>query len=188
LRPALSQFRIKQAIAALHSGGVIAYPTEAVWGLGCDPADELAVQRLLALKDRAVGKGLILVASSESQLEWLLADLDMAQRSRLSLSWPGPTTWLIPHRGLLPTWIHGDHDTVAVRVSAHPVVRALCDGWGGALVSTSANPAGAVAAQQQFQVRRYFDGDVDFIVPGSVGAAGRPSEIRDLVSDRIIRA
>lgn len=187
MRPAAPSFRFNRAIAALHSGGVIAYPTEAVWGLGCDPANELAVMRLLELKNRPVAKGLILIASREAQLDWLLSDLAKAQRARLSLSWPGPTTWLVPHRNRVPAWIHGEHTTVAVRVSNHPVVRELCDCWGGALVSTSANLAGSTAAVKQFQVRRYFGNALDFVVPGSVGAAGRPSHIRDLVSDRVIR-
>ena len=188
MRPTVPSFQLGRAVATLHGGGVIAYPTEAVWGLGCDPADELAVMRLLALKKRPMAKGLILVASAETQLEWLLSDLSSADRARLELSWPGPTTWLIPHRGRVPYWIHGYHETVAVRVSAHPVVRALCDYWGGALVSTSANRAGGAAAVKQFQVRRYFGRSLDFVVPGSVGAAAKPSHIRDLLSDRIIRA
>ena len=187
MRPAPPSLAIQQAVAAIHNGGVIAYPTEAVWGLGCDPADEVAVNRLLALKNRAVARGLILVASKESQIEWLLAGLSAAQRARLELSWPGPTTWLVPHNNRLPHWIYGDHDTVAVRVSDHPIVRALCDCWGGALVSTSANISGGTAAVAQFQVRRYFGDELDFVVPGSVGDAGRPSHIRDLVSDRVIR-
>ena len=180
-------FRINRAVATLHGGGVIAYPTEAVWGLGCDPANELAVMRLLELKNRSVAKGLILLASSETQLEWLLSDLGSAQRARLALSWPGPTTWLVPHRDRVPQWIHGEHATGAVRVSNHPVVRDLCAAWGGVLVSTSANLAGGTAAVQQFQVMRYFGSKLDFVVPGAVGAAGRPSHIRDLVSDRVIR-
>jgi L-threonylcarbamoyladenylate synthase len=144
--------------------------------------------RLLALKNRPLGKGLILIASSETQLEWILADLGAAQRARLELSWPGPTTWLVPHRGRVPYWIHGDHDTVAVRVSDHPVVRALCDCWGGAVVSTSANRGGGIAAVAQFQVLRYFGAELDFVLPGSVGVAGGPSHIRDLISDQVIRA
>lgn len=179
---------INRATAALHSGGVIAYPTEAVWGLGCDPADELAVQRLLDLKIRPRHKGLILIAGCESQLEFLLSGLSKAQRATMQLSWPGPTTWLVPHRDRVPSWIHGEHDTVAVRVSDHPVVRALCDCWGGALVSTSANRSGGQAAREQFQVRRYFGDELDYILPGRLGGSDRPSVIRDLQSDRIIRA
>lgn len=180
-------FRIGVAVAALHRGGVIAYPTEAVWGLGCDPADEAAVRRLLALKKRDVGKGLILVASEVAQLDWLLHDLDEQQRDRLDRSWPGPNTWLVPHKNRVPAWIHGDHNTVAVRVSAHSVVRDLCDCWGGALVSTSANRSGDAAATQRFQVLRYFGDKLDYVVPGSVGGAKKPSLIRDVVSDQIIR-
>ena len=179
---------IRQAVAALYSGGVIACPTEAVWGLSCDPLDEVAVARLLNLKRRDVGKGLIMVAATEPQLAWLLQGLPTAQRARLQLAWPGPTTWLVPHHNRVPHWIHGDHDTVAVRVSAHPVVSALCRAWGGALVSTSANPTGHQSAMQSFQVRRYFGEQLDCIVPGAVGGADKPTVIKDLASDQIIRS
>lgn len=180
-------FRIRQAVHVLSGGGIIAYPTEAVWGLGCDPLDEFAVARILELKDRPMQKGLILVAASQQQFEWLLHDLTLAQRSRLELSWPGTTTWLVPHRGRVPQWISGDHDTVALRVSDHRVTRALCQAYGGPLVSTSANAAGCRAAREQFQVRRYFGDAVDYLVPGNLGGRRSPSMIRDLVSDRIIR-
>lgn len=180
--------RIGQAVNCLLQGGVLACPTESVWGLSCDPDNAAAVRRLLALKRRPVGKGLILVASRREQLDWLLADLPSAQARKLALSWPGATTWLVPHRGRVPDWIHGDHDSVAVRVSAHPLLVALCDTWGGALVSTSANPSGCKPAVAGFQVRRYFGGELDFLLAGAVGGAARPSVIRDLVSDRVVRA
>lgn len=186
--PAPPAFQIAAAVATLHRGGLIAYPTEAVWGLGCDPTNEAAVRRLLELKLRDVGKGLILIASDVSQLDWLLFDLDEASRARLDQSWPGANTWLVPHKNRVPSWIHGDHDTVAVRVSDHCVVRDLCDCWGGALVSTSANRSGDVPATQRFQVLRYFGDQLDYVVPGSVGRAKKPSLIRDLVSDQIIRS
>jgi L-threonylcarbamoyladenylate synthase len=180
--------RLQHAVNALHWGGVIACPTEAVWGLGCDPDNEQAVMRLLALKRRSVHKGLILVAATQQQFGFLLADLPVEQRDTLSSGWPGPATWLVPHRGRVPDWIHGEHDTVAVRVSAHPVVSALCRAWGGPLVSTSANPAGARAALAPFQVKRYFGEQLDCLLPGAVGSAGRPTGIRDLASGQIIRA
>ena len=188
MQRAPAQLAVRRAAAALYSGGVIAYPTEAVWGLGCDPYSELAVSRLLELKNRPVSKGLILIASDEAQLQPLLTGLDKPQRARLTLSWPGPTTWLVPHRGLVPPWVHGEHDTVAVRVTDHPLVRSLCDCFGGAVVSTSANRAGGLAAKAQFQVRRYFGNELDMILPGAVGAHSGPSTIRDLASDRILRA
>ena len=179
--------KLARALDALRRGGVIAYPTEGVWGLGCEPSDEVAVQRLLDLKRREREKGLILVAGNQVQFDWLLEDLPESQRNRLTLSWPGAVTWLVPHRGRVPEWICGQHDTVALRVSAHPVVRNLCLAYGGPLVSTSANPAGSQAAVQEFQVRRYFGDELDYILPGQVQQPHRPSVIRDLESDRVIR-
>ena len=179
----------RQAVLdALLAGGVVACPTEAVWGLSCDPDNPSAVERLLALKQRPVAKGLILVASDISQLAGLLDGLASGERARLELSWPGPTTWLIPHGGRVPPWICGDHDSVAVRVTAHPGMSALCDAWGGPLVSTSANPGGSQAPRERFQVVRYFGDALDAYLPGAVGGDARPSTIRDLRSDQIVRA
>jgi L-threonylcarbamoyladenylate synthase len=180
--------RLRLALQAIAAGGVIACPTEAVWGLSCDPLNPGAVQRLLALKGRSVAKGLILVAATEQQLEFLLAGLDRQSRQTLSASWPGPVTWLVPHFGRVPAWIHGEHATVAVRVSAHPVVRALCSAWGGPLVSTSANHAGSRPPREAYQVKRYFGEELDYLLPGALGHSDRPTEIRDLASGRIIRS
>lgn len=185
--PTPAAIYLQLAVDALAAEGVIACPTEAVWGLSCDPFEWLAVERVLALKGRPLAKGLILVAANEAQLGFLLRDLTEAERARLSASWPGPNTWLLPHRGRVPVWIHGDHETVAVRVSEHPVVRALCTRWGGPLVSTSANPAGARPPRELFQVRRYFGEGLDYVLPGPLGSSKRPSVIRDLVSGKIIR-
>ena len=180
--------RLRAAVRALRLGGVIACPTEAVWGLSCDPDNPSAVGRLLDLKRRPERKGLILVAASESQLGFLLQGLSSDERATLSDSWPGPATWLVPHRQRVPTWIRGEHDTVAVRVSAHPVVSALCRAWGGPLVSTSANPGGARPARSLFQVRVYFGITLDGLVPGSLGDQSRPTGIRNLATGEIIRA
>jgi L-threonylcarbamoyladenylate synthase len=179
--------RLHAAVKALLHSGVVACPTEAVWGLSCDPSNEQAVNRLLALKNRPVTKGLILVAASQRQLDFLLSDVTPLQDEMLSASWPGPVTWLLPHHGRVPHWVSGEHDTVAVRVSDHPVVNALCVAWGGPLVSSSANPAGARPAREAFQVRRYFGERVDCLLPGRVGKAPRPTIIRDLISGQIIR-
>lgn len=185
-RPSL--LRLASAVSAIENAGVVACPTEAVWGLSCDPDSEQAVSRLLSLKNRPVDKGLILVAGSESQLAFLLHDLPADQRATLSASWPGPSTWLVPHLGRVQPWVHGRFPSVALRVSAHPVVRALCDAWGGPLISTSANPAGAQPPKAAFQVFRYFGGSLDGILPGEVGGASGPSQIRDLASGALIRA
>ena len=188
MRPPSGFLRVEAAVCALRAGGVIACPTEAVWGLSCDPNNADAVAHLLALKRRPVAKGLILVAATEDQIGFLLAGLTGQQRATLADSWPGPATWLLPHLGQVPGWICGEHASVAVRVSDHPVVSALCSAWGGPLVSTSANRTGARPAREAFQVRRYFGDGLDYLLPGRIGVSGRPTPIRDITNGRIIRS
>ena len=113
-----SAWQLEQIAQKIRSGAVIAYPTEAVWGLGCDPFNAAAVARLLALKDRPMHKGLILVAASIEQFAGLLEGLTPEQSAQLEASWPGPNTWLVPHHNRVPEWVTGAHDTVAIRVSA----------------------------------------------------------------------
>lgn len=182
----LAQWRLGQLRRVLYSGGVIAYPTEAVWGVGCNPLHSSAVERLLELKQRPVEKGLILVAGDIQQFDFLLWDLPQGQMAKLQLSWPGPNTWLVPHQGRLPPWITGNHATVALRVSAHPLVRQLCNAC-GPLVSTSANPAGRPPARTRLRIEQYFHGQLDDVVPGTLGSQRNPSIIRDLQTDTVIR-
>ena len=178
-------------LAALASGGLIAYPTESVIGLGCDPANEVAVRRLLAMKQRPEHKGLILVAANQQQVAPWVAGLSREQREQLDASWPGPVTWLLPddkHR--VPTWIKGAHSRVAIRVSAHPVVQALCLAWGGPLVSTSANVAGWPPARSILGFQHHLFRTrlpVDYVVPGFTQGLKNPTEIRDLISGKRIR-
>lgn len=182
----VSRWQVQQAAQVVRRGGVIAYPTEAVWGLGCDPWDELAVERLLALKDRPVHKGLILVAADMEQFDFLLEDLPEIWLARLAGSWPGPNTWLVPHQNRLPEWITGHHDSVALRVSAHPLVRELC-ALTGPLVSTSANPAGRPSARSRLRVEQYFPRQLDKVLGGALGGRKNPSLIRDLISGDVVR-
>ena len=183
----MGNWRIQQVAQVVRAGGVIAYPTEAVWGLGCDPWNETAVQRLLALKDRPLHKGLILVADSIHQFDFLLGDLPGEWTERLAGSWPGPNTWLVPHQDRLPQWITGRHDSVALRVSDHPLVRALC-AQTGPLVSTSANPAGRPSARSRLRVEQYFPRQLDAVLNGPLGGRKNPSLIRDLRTGEVIRA
>lgn len=182
----LANWRVTRLNRLLQAGGVIAYPTEGVWGLGCNPWNGSAVERLLDLKQRPVHKGLILIAGEIEQFDFLLWDLPDAQLAKLRLSWPGPNTWLVPHQGRLPGWITGAHDTVALRVTTHPVVRQLCAA-AGPLVSTSANPGGRPSARSRLRVEQYFHGELDAVVPGALGGARNPSIIRDLQTDQVIR-
>lgn len=179
--------KLSQCVNTLVRGGVIAYPTEAVWGLGCDPGNPHAVEEILRLKRRPVHKGLILVAASIEQLDFLLYDLPDPLMGKLRASWPGANTWLIPHKGRVSPMVTGKHATVAVRVSNHSVVKALCEGFGGPIVSTSANPQGMSAARSQMQVRRYFSKEALCYASGVVGGRNTPSVIRDLLTDNVIR-
>ena len=180
---------LEAAIAAIRAGGVIAYPTEGVWGLGCDPRDEAAVLRLLALKQREVGKGLILVAADIIQLaDYIdLSALDDAIRAALAASWPGPHTWIVPAAVGAPRWITGDHDGIAVRVSAHPQVVALCRAFGGALVSTSANIASAPAPRTRGELDPRILAGVDAVLAGETGGLAQATPIRDARDGRQLR-
>lgn len=183
----MSDWHVRRAVRVLRAGGVIAYPTEAVFGLGCDPMDEEAVLSLLAVKGRAPAKGLILIAADFRQLAPLLADPTAPALAPALASWPGPFTWLLPAHPHLPRWITGAHAELAARVTAHPVAAALCRRFGAPLVSTSANPSGGRAARSALAVRRHLGRRIDYLVPGDVGDARRPTEIRRLVSGRVLR-
>ncbi|WP_417225757.1 L-threonylcarbamoyladenylate synthase [Amphritea sp.] len=181
-------WHIRQAVRAMHQGGVIAYPTEAVWGLGCDPFNESAVYRLLAIKRRPVQKGLILVASTVDQIKPLLDNLTPEEHARVVASWPGPVTWILPDPdNLIPYWVKGDHASVAVRVSDHYQVKNLCDAFGSVIVSTSANYSDRDPARDKIKVSIHFKDKVDVIVPGKLGALSRPTKIFRLDSDKPVR-
>jgi len=183
-----SDWHLTSAAQTLTTGGIIAYPTEAVWGLGCDPWNELAVEKILKLKQRSVHKGLILVASQWSQFEPLVAALTGPQIEQLQASWPGPNTWLIPDpQNWVPSWIKGQHSSVALRVSAHPLVAALCDRYNGPIVSTSANLAGGEPATSRLHIDSLFGDQLDYVVNGELGQNKQPSQVKDLVSGQVIR-
>jgi len=182
----VGDWRLQQVAHVVRQGGVIAYPTEAVWGVGCDPWDSEAVYHLLDLKQRPVEKGLILVADCMGRFDFLLQDLPDDWLRRLANSWPGPNTWLVPHQDRLPPWITGRHDSVALRVTDHPLVARLC-ALTGPLVSTSANPAGRPAARSALRVRQYFGDRLDYVFCGPLGGRRNPSLIRDLRTGTVVR-
>jgi len=176
---------IRRAAISLSQGGVIAYPTEGVWGLGCDPANEGAVRQLLQLKSRPVEKGLILVAGSLNQLSPFFASLPDIKS--LLVEHDRPVTWVVNHGGYCPDWLSGGRDTLAIRLSSHPVICALCQEFGGPLVSTSANPAGAAPALTAEEVKNYFGDLIDVMVEGELGGENGASEIRDFLTGKILR-
>jgi len=181
---------IAAAAGRLRAGAVIAYPTEGVWGLGCDPFDEAAVHRLLAIKQRPVDKGMILIAGDVAQLD-AIVDWDRLPPGRAAAvraTWPGAHTWVMPASPQVPSWITGSHDSVAVRVSAYPPVVALCAAFGGPLVSTSANLAGAPAARLRAALDPALLARLDGVLDGEAGGLDRPTPIRDACTGASLRS
>ncbi len=180
---------VSEAVDALLIGDVIAYPTEAVFGLGCDPDNEQAIKRLLVLKQRPENKGLIIIAADISQLlNYVRDDLITNEMwQAVKQTWPGPVTWLMPAKTSVSRLLTGEHDTLAVRVTAHSVARQLCEHFGKPIVSTSANISGLSAARSVEEVNQQFANGLSCIVDGVVDRAASPSEIRDLLSNQVIR-
>ncbi|SHI23576.1 L-threonylcarbamoyladenylate synthase [Ferrimonas marina] len=181
---------VAEAALQLRQGGVIAYPTEAVFGLGCDPNNETAVRQLLAIKQRPEEKGLILVAASYGQLLPFIDDAQLSQQQRdTALSqWPGPVTWLMPVKSRTPRWLTGQFDTLAVRVSAHPIVADLCAAFGGPIVSTSANLTGEPPALTGEEAMLRLGDHIQGVVIGQTGQQSSPSTILDARTGKVIRA
>ncbi|MFS2221916.1 L-threonylcarbamoyladenylate synthase type 1 TsaC [Pantoea sp. B65] len=179
---------LESCVALLQQQTVIAYPTEAVFGLGCDPDSESAVLKLLALKQRPVEKGLILIAADYQQLQPYLADQQLSeqQRERMFSRWPGPVTWVVPASATTPRWLTGRFDSLAVRVSDHPDVQQLCRAFGKPLVSTSANLTGAEPCRSVAEVQAQFGAHFPLLV-GKTGGRLNPSEIRDVITGELIR-
>lgn len=179
---------LSDVLRALQQEEVIAYPTEAVFGLGCDPDSEKAVNALLALKQRPWQKGLILIAANYEQLKPYIDDsmLNTAQQEMLFSCWPGPVTWVIPARAKTPRWLTGSFSSLAVRVSDHPLVQQLCSQYGKPLVSTSANLSGHEPCRTETEVRMQF-GPFLPVLSGEVGGRLNPSEIRDALTGKQFR-
>lgn len=180
--------RLRRAARIIAGGGVVAYPTEAVFGLGCDPRNGDAVARILSMKRRDVAKGLILIAADPSQLEPFVLPLAADRMAEIRASWPGPNTWLLPARSETPCWLTGHFETLAVRVTRHPLAAALCRIYGGAIVSTSANQASRRPARTALQVRLALDEPPDMILAGACVGSDQPSCIRDGRTGRMLRA
>ena len=176
-----------QAAELMAQGGVVAYPTESCFGLGCDPADEAAVDRVLAIKGRARAKGLILIGGAWTHLAPFMGELEPTVCQRLRDQWPGPVTFLVPPAPSVPPWIRGQHPRVALRWTAHPGAAALCRAFGGAVVSTSANREGHPALRSAESVATELGRAIDGIVEGPLGERAEPSAIIDALTGERLR-
>lgn len=183
---ALLPTKLRLTTRLLRHGSVIAYPTEAVYGLGCDPLNERAIQTILDLKQRPVEKGMILLASSYQQIEDYI-EVDNLIKERITQTWPGPFTWIIPAKPWVPKNLTGHRNTLAVRVTNHPIAAKICEYFGGAIVSTSANPTGLKPPRTLLQLRKYFARQKLFIIPGKTGPLSQPTTIQDAITGRKIR-
>jgi L-threonylcarbamoyladenylate synthase len=183
------RFNHRQIVCAarrLVAGGVVAYPSEYVYGLGCDPRNRQAVARVLHLKRRAGHKGFIVIAASVEQLRGYVVLPEGEAKARVLAGWPGPMTWILPRRAGVPAWLTGGRDTLAVRVTAHPVAQRLC-ALTGPLLSTSANCSGYSPARSFGAVRRLFGQRLDGIVSGTIQFLGSGTPIHDARTGQVLR-
>ncbi len=181
-----TEFAIRFAVHCVRRGGIIAYPTETVYGLGCDPLCANAVNEINILKGRGAGKGLILLGSRLQQLDALIDVSDRNERAAI-VGEHEATSWIVPAKHTAPDWITQGRCTIAIRITTHPLVMRLCDKLGHALVSTSANPAGMPPALNSLQLHHYFDGLVDSMLISNHNCSGKPSKIRQLKSRQLLR-
>ncbi len=170
----------------LREGGVILYPTEGVFGLGCDPFNETAVRRLLKIKGREISRGLLLIAATWKSVRPLMA-LDPKRYERLWLT-SAPVTWVFPAAEQVPPWIRGDFNSVAIRVTHHHVAREICLNFSGPVVSTSANFTSLPPAMRLEDVDRRIVDAVDHIVAGEIGTLAKATPIYDVVTGKVIRS
>ncbi|MFM2481272.1 Sua5/YciO/YrdC/YwlC family protein [Celerinatantimonas sp. YJH-8] len=178
-----------ETLEALHQGLVVGYPTEGVFGVGCDPDKPAAIEKLLTIKQRPKSKGLILIAANFAQLAPYvdLSSIDASTQERIFASWPGPVTWVLPASEITSDWVTGQFDTVAVRVSDHPLVIQLCEGFGKPLISTSANLSGQPSATTYAEVEQQLGDQLAAILFGPTGGRDKPSAIYDGLTGRVIR-
>ena len=187
--------KLVRAVEILRAGGVIAYPTEAVYGIGCDPRREAALGRIAAIKRRRLAKGFILIGAECGHLEPFVRRDWMGWVEQWLGGEPRPSdppvTWLVPARARVPAGVTGGWSgsgaRVAIRVAVHPIAAELCRGFGGAIVSTSANTAAAPPARCALDVRLRLGRQLDLVVPGPTGGHLRPSAIRDAETGWLLR-
>ena len=179
---------LDSAVHTLKEGGIVAYPTEAVYGLGCDAGNDHAIEKLIALKQRDAHKGLIIIAADYRQLTPFLATLSSAMENKIRTIPEQPTTWLVPASRDISPLLTGGRATIAIRLSQHPVAQQLCAQFGAAITSTSANPSGLEAVKTAQQVKTYFrQGQIDTIIDAPVGTLAAPTRIICAETDEVIR-
>ena len=180
-----SDFSIRHAANIIRRGGVLAYPTDTIYGLGCDPGNRDAVERINRIKNRPLSKHFILLAGSIEQLDPLL-DIDDLQQKKIMQA-TKPTSWIVKASRSAPAWLTDSDHQLTIRISQHPLVKRLCQRLGHAIISTSANPSGRHPAKNSLQIQQYFHSSVDKILASHTQLTARPSTIIRLSDNCIIR-
>jgi L-threonylcarbamoyladenylate synthase len=183
----MSDSMIDNAVKAVRNGDIIIYPTESVYGLGCDPYNYSAVKKLLEIKQRSVDKGLILIAGNIQQILPMIRPKSASDLANALKTWPGHNTWVFPKSKLVPHWVSGNHQTIAVRVSKHPTVIELCNKLNSSLISTSANLSNQEVLTSIKALKHIFGDKIAAYIDAPLGQESLPSQIRDAHTLQIYR-
>ena len=173
---------IKDAVEILKTGGIVVYPTETVYGIGCDPFNREAYERVQHLKRRKNAKQLLLLACSLSQIEYFAGELADVPLRLANVFWPGPLTMVIKPSKDLPDYLFGKSEGVAFRVTSHPLAALLTREFGCPITSTSANLTGKPSVVTYEEALKTFGESADIVIKNSELLNGKPSTIIDLTS------
>ena len=174
---------IHHAVAVLRAGGLVALPTETVYGLGADAMNPAAVARIFALKGRPATHPLIVHIGSLAALDQWAVDIPNAARRLAEAFWPGPLTLILKRQAQVPDAVTGGQDSVGLRMPAHPLALALLTEFAGGIAAPSANRYGHVSATTAAHVREEFGTAVDYIVDGGPCQVGIESTIVSFLGD-----
>jgi L-threonylcarbamoyladenylate synthase len=151
------------------------------------PFNEAAVKQLIKIKNRSPDKSFILIAANWQQIESLVQKIPAPILKEIHATWPGPITWIFPASANVPSWLRNKDNTIALRVTAHPIAKSLCEIFGKPIISTSANLEGETSARDAETVIKIFGEKIDLIIPGKTGGLAKPSEIRDVITGKTLR-
>lgn len=178
-QPAIDK-QIKLAIASLKKGGIVAFPTDTVYGLGADPFNEQAVGRIYDVKKRPHDQPLPLLLADKSDLSKVATSLPDIVWQLAERFWPGGLTLVLNKSPWLPSSVSGGSDTIAVRIPDHPIPIALMRGLGTPIVGTSANLSGRPSPVTEEEVREQLGDEVDLIIDGGRCPGGTESTVLDI--------
>lgn len=188
-RPKKQPTEIQRAVAILRAGGLVAFPTETVYGLGADATNRDALRHLYAVKGRPAEHPVIVHLARAEQLDDWAIEISAAARTLATACWPGPLTLVVRRASRVPDEVTGRLDTVGLRVPGHPLARELLHAFGGGLAAPSANRFGRVSPTTADAVRAELGDEVPMVLDGGPSTIGVESTIVDCTSDspRVLR-